>query len=851
MSQNTDLSLELSIDIEDNYSEIIRKLEGLRQYSNNLYHSFGQTDFTYGWALYLSVVKPQVCALFNSIIPFLLKNNFRFDIPIDLDTVTYILGGNYGVENLGKVICIYPSSITNLYNVACQILKLTADYSGPSIPDSFHLGHILYTQQVYFNTQLDSDKFITTGKIVKEPIVWPFQDITPKMSIPNVKLICSKYYILNSVRENAKGVIAKAIYFKGLLIKKCIIKQGRAYMAYDDNNRDIIDRLKWQYEVSKHLQNIPSLPQILGLHEQNGCHYLAMEYIKGQNLTTKIDLINKNRSWRDLFPKEKERVLCLIENILKIIENIHKAGYIHRDLTSENFIVTRSLKIKLIDFELSWSIKDKYPTPPFRTGTSGYMSPEQVQQMEPTTKEDIFAIGALLFHFFTNLSPAQYLSLPIESKKNLLYLTTESESLGNLVAACLSENPANRPHLFHIIEQIESLKIKTPTPRAKEHLNLEYNFTEIISSAIRGIFSTPMIDSGGLWVKRLERSKVNAYQQLELTISPSLFDGVSGILWLLAKAKISNFDYYPFLEIISKNIAFLIEYASKNQYLSQGLYDGVAGIRIGLVELIHKDMLVLDPDIMDIFERGTSLEIADLSLSSGLAGTGLYTLSFDRISPTFHQKTTTDIVESLLDIQQNDGSWPLSEKDRTAKVRNISFSHGSGGIIWFLLNYKEYTKTQNSTLDYKIEKSLHWYQRNLDSTKLSNNVLAILLLIKSQKSFPQASIQKLIRKSLSNIPKHSSYSNMTFHNGLAGLGEMLIEANDLFVTEEYSAKLKWISNMLISVSASKNNNTEVNWFTDPSGIPLPGFFTGQSGIIHFLLRTQFPGKLSHPLWLQK
>lgn len=828
----------------EDYTKYIHKLTGTEKVDSGIYQSFGKTNQDIGWAMFISVVKPQILELFELLVPYLQQQELLFKLPTSLDVATYILGGNYGNNNLGKVVCIYPNSNMNLANLAKDIKMFTEAFKGPSIPNSHYLGSNLYTQYQVFKNEFPSS---VQNNIERKN--WPFPNIAEKPSINENKLIDSKYYITKTIINNAKGSVTKAIYFKGILIKSCVLKQGRPYMVYDDNGRDIQDRLTWQFEVLNKLKDIKELPKTLGLHKSDDCLYLASEYIKGTTLTSAMAVINKNKVWLDHTSIVKKRILDIIETILNIASKIHDHGIIHRDLSSENFLLIKKTGIKLIDFELCWSGDKQYPTPPYKTGTVGYMSPEQSQSLEPTLKEDIYALGALIFHFLSNISPTQFSALPYQSKMHILFLSTNSENAAYVISKCFENIPTDRPTIADLQMQIADLKLFSIKPNISTRSYKNYDPSTLITLSFNAIFSETMTDHNDLWIKKEEQFDINAYQQVTFTKSSSFFNGISGILWLVGQAKACGFEISKFEDIINKNVNFVANQLFQANTVNEDLYSGTAGILLGLSELHRRKVIPQNSYTSILTKDGPSYNTTDFSLSSGLSGTGLATIALEHISIT-PPITSKEIVDILIKNQQRDGSWPICEKYKIQQIKRSSFSYGSGGILWFLLNYYEITNTHNLFIETAIEKSLSWYKNSFNSAMPLSNLSNLLTLIKAHRFLPSPALKKLIKKAINNIPPKISLSNISLHNGLSGIGELLIDANEAFETNEYETRLEWISNLLYCLSATKLDSGDVNWFTDPSGIPLPGLFNGQSGIVHFFLRYHFPNRLSHPLWFK-
>jgi hypothetical protein len=98
------------------------------------------------------------------------------------------------------------------------------------------------------------------------------------------------------------------------------------------------------------------------------------------------------------------------------------------------------------------------------------------------------------------------------------------------------------------------------------------------------------------------------------------------------------------------------------------------------------------------------------------------------------------------------------------------------------------------------------------------------------------------------FPAHITISDLTLGNGLAGLGEIYLEAFKASNNPEWSNRAKWI-NLLLSTSIKKADENSGYWMTNPAALITADLFDGNSGIIHFLMRNKYPDKLNHPLWI--
>jgi serine/threonine protein kinase len=105
-----------------------------------------------------------------------------------------------------------------------------------------------------------------------------------------------------------------------------------------------------------------------------------------------------------------KRLLDISAQIADGLAAAHDAGIVHRDLKPENVMVTRTGRVKIVDFGLAWpgAIRsgDSMPEaedgqtetdPGLRVGTVPYMSPEQARGAATDFRTDQFSFGLILY----------------------------------------------------------------------------------------------------------------------------------------------------------------------------------------------------------------------------------------------------------------------------------------------------------------------------------------------------------------------------------------------------------------------------------------------------------------------
>jgi hypothetical protein len=119
-------------------------------------------------------------------------------------------------------------------------------------------------------------------------------------------------------------------------------------------------------------------------------------------------------------------------------------------------------------------------------------------------------------------------------------------------------------------------------------------------------------------------------------------------------------------------------------------------------------------------------------------------------------------------------------------------------------------------------------------------------LIKAYEIFGDTSCKQEAEILLNGYTKCISSNNLSQANGLAGLGEIYLEAYKVFRNEEWLIRAEQIANVFIH-SCIYTSPGSCYWATEESPIPVADFMIGDSGILHFLIRCRQPEQLNYRL----
>ncbi|MBN1811291.1 MAG: protein kinase [Anaerolineae bacterium] len=145
----------------------------------------------------------------------------------------------------------------------------------------------------------------------------------------------------------------------------------------------------------------PNLPQIVDAFEQEGRHYLVMEFVEGLTLEAMLE-----QSPEGAFTEEQvlewAGQICDVLNYL----HAHDPPVIFRDLKPANIMITPEGRVKLIDFGVARLFDPSKGTDTLKMGTVGYAPPEQYAgQGQTTPRSDVYALGATLYELLTGDNP--------------------------------------------------------------------------------------------------------------------------------------------------------------------------------------------------------------------------------------------------------------------------------------------------------------------------------------------------------------------------------------------------------------------------------------------------------------
>ncbi len=180
---------------------------------------------------------------------------------------------------------------------------------------------------------------------------------------------------------------------------------------------------------------IPSIVAPDIYEEYNGIGYLQMESIEGVGLRYLLDGSHLERARQNSTPAEWSSftdvifrikdgrvaiqpgvVIYIMRRVLRALEGLHDAGYIHCDVKPANIMIDLAGYVKVIDYGRATLINEKVS---FLLGTPVYMAPEMHRREPAMVASDIYTVGLVMLEM---LRGEPLVNKPLKSEQELLEL---------------------------------------------------------------------------------------------------------------------------------------------------------------------------------------------------------------------------------------------------------------------------------------------------------------------------------------------------------------------------------------------------------------------------------------------
>lgn len=200
----------------------------------------------------------------------------------------------------------------------------------------------------------------------------------------------------------------------------------------------------------------------------DGLPFLVLQYVSGGNLADRLAAEG---------PLPVPAARQILVEVADALAAAHAHGFVHRDIRPANVLCDPERdRVLLTGFGLAGLLPRRADPSPRLTregeiiGTSGYLSPEQLEGKDATESTDIYALGLLGYEVLTGEGPfsaAGGLDMTLAHLRSpprpVSALRPDvDEDLSDLLIRCLAKAPERRPSARYIVQALRGDSIVGP-----------------------------------------------------------------------------------------------------------------------------------------------------------------------------------------------------------------------------------------------------------------------------------------------------------------------------------------------------------------------------------------------------
>lgn len=283
---------------------------------------------------------------------------------------------------------------------------------------------------------LDALTFINDPVINPPPVTQEFKlppvDEVIKQTDPRVFLVN-----MNKIDEGSTCSIYTAEYEGRIIAVKEMTLTPK-------NERMLIDETRLMSSMSN-----PNIVEFISAHRIGQTLWILMEYMDGGSLTNIATFCECQEPHIAYFARE----------ILIALDYMHSQNKIHRDIKTDNILLSQLGRVKLADFGYAAQLTDSAETRKSIVGTPYWMAPELISALPYTFTVDIWSLGILIRELTEGEPP--YVGVP---PMKALYLIVSkgtpplkdpemrSPELIDFISLCTKYEPKDRPTAAQLLE---------------------------------------------------------------------------------------------------------------------------------------------------------------------------------------------------------------------------------------------------------------------------------------------------------------------------------------------------------------------------------------------------------------
>ncbi len=228
------------------------------------------------------------------------------------------------------------------------------------------------------------------------------EDYEPRVAARSSNRTLGRYEIERELGKGAMGVV-----YLGRDPKINRVVAIKAIPLAEEFEEDDLEEARARFfreaEMAGRL-NHPAIVTVYDAGEDHGLAYIAMEYLRGEHLSTFTDP-------RRLLPAKN--VMLLVARVADALHYAHRQNVVHRDIKPANIMFNPDTdELKITDFGIARLTDTSRTKTGIVLGTPSFMSPEQLEGRAIDGRSDQFALGVSFYQLLSGHLPFRAESMP-------------------------------------------------------------------------------------------------------------------------------------------------------------------------------------------------------------------------------------------------------------------------------------------------------------------------------------------------------------------------------------------------------------------------------------------------------
>jgi serine/threonine protein kinase/Tfp pilus assembly protein PilF len=267
-----------------------------------------------------------------------------------------------------------------------------------------------------------------------------------------------RYQIIEELGKGGMGKVYRVLDKK--LKEEIALKLIKPEIASD---KKTVERFSNELKIARKIGH-KNVARMFDLNEEEGTHYITMEYVRGEDLKKLI------RKMGQLSPGQAVPIAI---QVCDGLSEAHRLGVVHRDLKPQNVMVDEAGNARIMDFGIARSLESKGLTGAgVMVGTPEYMSPEQVEGKEAGQSSDVYSLGVILYEMVTGRVPFEGdtpFTIGVKHKSEMPKAPKElnaqiPEDLSSVIMRCLEKAKEKRyQSAGEVRSELENIQKGIPT----------------------------------------------------------------------------------------------------------------------------------------------------------------------------------------------------------------------------------------------------------------------------------------------------------------------------------------------------------------------------------------------------